>query len=84
MTSAPAITAIETGDGFTWDWTFSNPWQWQIQQSLDDGATWIVLDEIGGAERGYQPSTGGTFRICGVNEDYLPITAPSNVLVLVF
>jgi hypothetical protein len=78
--------ATLSGGVLTWSWPWADPAAWNIFQSHDDGAT-FVLEEEGwpGDLREYVPADGTlpTYLI-GVNAAGNPTTAPSLVVVPTF
>jgi hypothetical protein len=46
----PAGTSVSSYEIQTHSWSSKGPTAWQIQQSLDGGATWVVLDDRSGIQ----------------------------------
>ena len=79
---APVLRAVYP-DLLQWDWDFPDPYKWNVWQSLDGGASYILVDgywEYGDA-RQFAPDGGGELHfIVGVDADGNEITGRSNAV----
>ena len=79
---APVLRAVYP-DLLQWDWDLPNPCKWNVWQSLDGGATYILVSGywMYGDARQFAPAGGGELHyIVGVDANGLEITQHSNAV----
>ncbi len=79
---APVLRAAYP-DKLVWDWDLVNPFKWNVWQSLDDGASYILVDGywMYGDARQFAPDSGGQLHfIVGVDEAGNEVTERSNAV----
>ena len=77
------VLAAQYPDKLVWDWDLVNPFKWDVWQSLDNGASYILVDGywMYGDARQFAPDGGGELPfIVGVDEAGYEITERSNAV----
>lgn len=79
---APVLRAVYP-DKLAWDWNLPDPYKWNVWQSLDGGASYILVEGywMYGDARLFAPDGGGELHyIVGVDADGNEITEHSNAV----
>ena len=79
---APVLRATYP-DLLVWDWDLPNPYKWNVWQSLDGGASYILVEGywMYGDARQFAPDSGGQLHfIVGVDETGNEVTERSNAV----
>ncbi len=66
-----------------WDWDLANPYKWNVWMSLDNGASWMLVEDYWayGAARQFAPDGGSElYYIVGIDQTGKEITRHSNVV----
>lgn len=75
----PVITFDDPN--IVWTWVLPDPGFWQMQESVDEGETWNIIDTVDGDARSWEiPHSGVQFRIFGSDAEGIPTTGYSNAL----
>ncbi len=67
----------------TWTWSYTNPFRWLVYMSLNNGASWMLVEDYwaNGSARQFAPDGGSElYFIVGVNSNGVEITEHSNVV----
>lgn len=79
---APVLRAAFP-DLLRWDWSLPNPFKWNVWMSLDNGASWMLVEDywMYGDARQFAPDGGSElYYIVGIDQTGKEITQHSNII----